>query len=199
MLAVGLATPAFAQQTGISDAQTSLQLRQQSQQFAQQLQDAINRKDAQAAANLFSRDGFLSTRGGTATGRLQIEQVLQDQFRQTPSLIARLNVERVQSIGTGGDAAWSEGTWTGTSAETLPPGESLEAQGPRERGAVTSAQEREGIESGPSASGYWLSVINREGGEWKIRVLMSNLTTVSTQTFTGTSAPPVPVTPRNRE
>lgn len=107
-LAAALALPAAAQQQPSPQDQ---QARQQLEQDAKAWQEAYNKKDAHALAEMYAPDAVLSAGNHTATGREAIERSLETEFQQGPLANLVITVERAQSLGP--DHSWATGTWRG--------------------------------------------------------------------------------------
>ena len=114
--------------------------------------DALDKNDAAAVAANFTEDGVLVTPDGTVFGREAIEKYYADLFQkqkvQLSNNLAPVDEDSPHIIGTAGNEMWATGKWSATV---------------------------KGQNFGPvEAKGYW-SVI-REGDDWKIRMLTSNVT-----------------------
>jgi len=145
-LAIGLALPTFAQQTNTPDPQ----LRQRLIDLIKKHGDAINKNDAAAVAALFTEDAVIVEQEGPTFGRKAIEKLWADRFQKVhfSDLADTLDEDSPHIIGTDGKELWATGGWSATI---------------------------KGENFGPiQIKGFW-SVI-REGDDWKIRMLTSNVT-----------------------
>ena len=145
-LAIGLALPTFAQQTNTPDPQ----LRQRLFDLIKKHGDAINKNDAAAVAALFTEDAVIVEQEGPTFGRKAIEKLWADRFQKVhfSDLADTLDEDSPHIIGTDGKELWATGGWSATI---------------------------KGENFGPiQIKGFW-SVI-REGDDWKIRMLTSNVT-----------------------
>jgi len=145
-LAIGLALPTFAQQTNTPDPQ----LRQRLFDLIKKHGDAINKNDAAAVAALFTEDAVIVEQEGPTFGRKAIEKLWADRFQKVhfSDLADTLAEDSPHIIGTDGKELWATGGWSATI---------------------------KGENFGPiQIKGFW-SVI-REGDDWKIRMLTSNVT-----------------------
>jgi uncharacterized protein (TIGR02246 family) len=145
-LAISFAVPTFAQQTNTPDPQ----LRQRLVEVIKKHGDAMNNNDAAAAAACFTEDAVYVTDRGPVNGREAIEKWYADLFQKVhfSDHIITIDQDAPHIIGTDGKEMWATGGWS-----TIIKGENF----------------------GPTQiKGYW-SVI-REGDDWKIRMLTSNIT-----------------------
>jgi uncharacterized protein (TIGR02246 family) len=145
-LAISFALPTFAQQTNKPDPK----LRERLVALIQKHNDAINNNDAGAVAALYTEDAVLVEQGGPAFGREAIEKLWADRFQKVhfSDLVSTVDDDCPHIIGTDGKEVWATGTWSATI---------------------------KGEKFGPTPiKGYW-SVI-REGDDWKIRMLTTNVT-----------------------
>ena len=145
-LAIDLALPTFAQQTNTPDPQ----LRQRLFDLIKKHGDAINKNDAAAVAALFTEDAVIVEQEGPTFGRKAIEKLWADRFQKVhfSDLADTLDEDSPHIIGTDGKELWATGGWSATI---------------------------KGENFGPiQIKGFW-SVI-REGDDWKIRMLTSNVT-----------------------
>ena len=110
---------------------------------------AVEKKDPAAIAALFTEDGTLLAANGAppVSGRSEIEKAYAGLFKAGFDHVT-LTVSQGEMLGEG--AAWTQGdfAWTG-------------------RGQNGEVMERKG---------RWLAVIVRDGGDWKKRILATNLT-----------------------
>jgi uncharacterized protein (TIGR02246 family) len=145
-LAISFAVPTFAQQTNIPNPQ----LRQRLVDVIKKHGDAMNNNDATAAAACFTEDAVYVTDSGPINGREAIEKWYAGLFHKVhfSDHIITIDEDSPHIIGTDGKEMWATGGWS-----TIIKGENF----------------------GPTQiKGYW-SVI-REGDDWKIRMLTSNIT-----------------------
>ncbi len=144
-LTISFALPAFAQQTNTPDPQ----LRQKLLDVIAKHADAMNKNDAAAAAACFTQDGVYVTDRGPINGREAIEKWYADLFQnvQFSNHVITVDPDCPHAIGTAGNQMWATGGWS---------------------------TDIKGKDFGPTQiKGYW-SVI-REGDDWKIRMLTSNI------------------------
>jgi uncharacterized protein (TIGR02246 family) len=145
-LAISFALPAFAQQTNTPDPQ----LRQKLLDVIAKHADAMNKNDAAAAAACFTQDGVYVTDRGPINGREAIEKWYANLFQnvQFSNHVITVDPDSPHAIGTAGNQMWATGGWS---------------------------TDIKGKDFAPTQiKGYW-SVI-REGDDWKIRMLTSNIT-----------------------
>jgi uncharacterized protein (TIGR02246 family) len=150
-MAIGFAVPTFAQQTNTPDPQ----LRQQLIAAIQKHADAMNSNDAAAAAACFTEDGVYVTDRGPINGRKAIEKWYADLFQKLhfSDHVITVDQDSPYSMGPNSKQMWAAGAWSSTI---------------------------KGENFGPTQiKGYW-SVI-REGDDWKIRMLCSNITPAETK------------------
>ena len=145
-LAICFASPTFAQQTNTPDAQ----LRQKLVDAIKKHTDALDKNDAAAVAANFTEDAVSVEQDGTTFGREAIEKLWADRFQKVHFSNNQVTVDKDSPhiTGTDGKGMWATGAWSATIK-----GENF---GPTE------------------IKGYW-SVI-REGDDWNIRMLCSNVT-----------------------
>jgi uncharacterized protein (TIGR02246 family) len=159
-LAIGFALPTFAQQTNTPDPQ----LRQTLIAVIAKHADAMNKNDAAAAAALFTEDAVYVTDRGPVNGRQAIEKWYADLFQNVhfSDHVITVDQDSPHNISTAGkQMLWATGGWS------------------------TAIQ---GKDWGPKQiKGYW-SVI-REGDDWKIRMLTSNITPEPAATPSPTTTP----------
>jgi len=149
-LAISFALPTFAQQINTPDPQ----LRQRLVDVIKKHGDAMNNNDATAAAACFTEDAVYVTDRGPVSGREAIEKWYADLFQKVhfSDHIITIDQDSPHIIGTDGKEMWATGGWSTTI---------------------------KGENFGPTQiKGYW-SVI-REGDDWKIRMLTSNITPAPT-------------------
>jgi uncharacterized protein (TIGR02246 family) len=150
-LAISFALPTFAQQKETVDPQ----LRQQFIAAIQKHADAMNSNDAAAAAACFTEDGVYVTDRGPITGREALEKWYADLFQKVHFSDHIITIDQDSPHGMGPDSKqmWATGAWSSTI---------------------------KGENFGPiQIKGYW-SVV-REGDDWKIRMLCSNITPAETK------------------
>jgi uncharacterized protein (TIGR02246 family) len=144
-LAISLGLPAFAQQANTPDPQ----MRQRLVEVIKKHGDAMNANDADVAAACFTEDAVYVTDTGPVNGREAIKKRYADLFQkvQFSDHIITIDQDSPHVIGTDGKQMWATGGWS---------------------------TDIRGENFGPTKiKGYW-SVI-REGDDWKIRMLTSNV------------------------
>jgi uncharacterized protein (TIGR02246 family) len=146
-LLIGLSMPAFAQENGTPDPQIAEQLNALEQKFT----EAMNNNDAAAVAALFTEDAVLVRPEGPIYGRRAIEKWYGELFRKWrfSDHSAKRDPYSPHLIGTDGKEVWSNGEFALT----------FQA----ENGPFITKQ-----------TGYWSSIIVREGDVWKDRMLTYN-------------------------
>jgi uncharacterized protein (TIGR02246 family) len=112
--------------------------------------DALDKNDAAAVAANFTEDAVSVEQDGTSFGREAIQKVWADRFQKVhfSNNVATVDEDSPHVIGTDGKQMWATGAWSATIKG--------ENWGPTE------------------IKGFW-SVI-REGPDWNIRMLTSNVT-----------------------
>src|SRR5258708_27324482 len=160
-LAISFALPTFAQQTNTPDPQ----LRERLITRIKAHTDALDKNDAAAVAANFTEDAVNVEQDGPTFGREAIEKLWADRFQKVhfSNNLVTVDEDSPHIIGTDGKQMWATGGWSAT------------IQGPN----LDPTQ----------IKGYW-SVI-REGDDWKIRMLTSNVTPAPAAT---TSPPTTPTT-----
>jgi uncharacterized protein (TIGR02246 family) len=144
-LAISLGVPAFAQQTNTPDPL----LRQRLADVIKKHAVAMNNNDAAAAAASFTEDAVYVTDRGPIIGRGAIQKWYADLFQKLhfSDHVITIDPDSPHVLGTDGKQMWATGGWSTTiQGENLAP---------------------------TPIKGYW-SVI-REGDDWKIRMIMSNV------------------------
>jgi uncharacterized protein (TIGR02246 family) len=144
-LAISFALPSFAQETNTPDPQ----MRQRLVEVIKKHGDAMNANDADAAAASFTEDAVYVTDTGPVNGREAIKKWYADLFQKVhfSDHIITIDQDSPHVIGTDGKQMWATGGWS---------------------------TDIKGENFGPTKiKGYW-SVI-REGDDWKIRMLTSNV------------------------
>jgi ketosteroid isomerase-like protein len=144
-----LILPTFGQQTNPPDPQ----LRRQLLAFATKFEEAWNHNDAAAVAALFTKDAVLVEQAGPVYGQDAIQKHYADLFQNvhfSNNLITYNDPECPHVIGTDGNETWENGEWSMT--YQVKGGDPLEIKG------------------------YHASIAVREGGVWKKRMLISNVT-----------------------
>ena len=147
LLSFVLAT--FAQQANTPD----LQLRQQLLALAKKFEEAWNNNDSAALAELFTKDAVLVEQAGPVYGREAIEKHYADLFQNvhfSNNLITYNDPDSPHIIGTDGNETWENGEWSMTYQ--------VKGSDPLE------------------IKGYHASIAVCEGGVWKKRMLISNIT-----------------------
>ena len=147
-LAISFAVPAFTQQTNTPDPQ----LRQEIVALTKKFDDAYNNNDPAALAALYTEDAVLVTDRGPINGREAIAKFFVDQFQKVhfSNALTTVDQDSPHIIGTAGNELWETARWS----QTL-----------------------KGQDFGPiQLSGYVASIAVREGGVWKKRMLIWNIT-----------------------
>ena len=155
-LAISFALPTFAQQTNTPDPQ----IRQQLVALVQKFDDAYNNNDPAALVALYTEDAVLVTDTGQIYGREAIEKYFVEQFQKVhfSNAISTLDQSSPHILGTAGNEVWETGAWT----QTL-----------------------KGETFGPlQLKGYHSSIAVLDGGVWKKRLLMWNITPAPATTKT---------------
>jgi ketosteroid isomerase-like protein len=145
-LAISFALPAFAQQANTPDPQ----LREKLIAAIKKHTDALDKNDAAAVAANFTEDGVSVEQDGPTFGRDSIQKLWTERFQnvQLSNNHVTVDEDSPHLIGTDGKQMWATGAWTAT----------IQGQG-----------------WGPKdIKGYWTVI--REGDDWKIRNLTSNVT-----------------------
>ena len=145
-LAISFALPTFAQQTNTPDPQ----LRERYVALVKKYDEAANKNDAAAVAALYTEDAVFVTDTGPIYGREAIEKHYADDYQKMhiSNHLITVDQDSPHMIGTDGKELWATGAWSATiKGENFDP---------------------------IDIKGYW-SVI-REGDDWKIRMLTSNVT-----------------------
>jgi uncharacterized protein (TIGR02246 family) len=145
-LAIGSALPTFAQKTNMPDPQ----LRERLITRIKAHTDALDKNDAAAVAANFTEDAVNVEQEGPTFGREAIEKLWADRFQKAhfSNNLVTVDQDSPHVIGSDGKQMWATGGWSATI---------------------------QGQNFGPTQiKGFW-SVI-REGDDWKIRMLTSNVT-----------------------
>ena len=158
-LAISFALPTFAQQTKKPDPQSRERLITRIKAHT----DALDKNDAAAVAANFTEDAVSVEQDGTSFGRAAIEKLWADRFQKVHLSNNQVTVDEDSPhiMGTDGKQMWATGAWSATIK-----GESF---GPTD------------------IKGFW-SVI-REGDDWNIRMLCSNVTPQPAATPSPTASP----------
>jgi ketosteroid isomerase-like protein len=146
--AISLALPTFAQQTNTPDPQTIQKIRTLSKAY----DEAVSNNDAAAVAALFTEDAVFVSDRGPIHGRQSIENWYAGVFQvwHPRNHIGKPDGNTPHIIGTAGSEAWETGEWSETG---------------------------EGKAGRPiQIKGYWSTIDIREGDNWKIGMLIYNLT-----------------------
>jgi ketosteroid isomerase-like protein len=154
--------PTFAQQPNTPDPQ----LRRQLLALAKKFEEAWNNNDAAALAALFTKDAILVEQAGPVHGREAIEKHYTDLFQNvhfSNNLITYNDPDSPHIIGTDGNETWENGEWRMT----------YQVKG------------RDPLQ----IKGYHASIAVREGGVWKKRMLISNITLAPAVTSSSTGTP----------
>jgi ketosteroid isomerase-like protein len=157
--ALSLALPTFAQQTNKPDPQSRERLITRIKAHT----DALDKNDAAAVAANFTEDAVNVEQDGTTFGRAAIEKLWADRFQKIHLSNNRVTVDEDSPhiMGTDGKQMWATGAWSATI---------------------------QGENFGPTQiKGYW-SVI-REGDDWNIRMLCSNVTPPPAAAASPTASP----------
>jgi ketosteroid isomerase-like protein len=155
-LAISFAVPTIAQQTNTPDPQ----LRERLITRIKAHTDALDKNDAAAVAANFTEDAVNVEQDGPTFGREAIEKLWADRFQKVhfSNNLVTVDEDSPHIIGTDGKQMWATGGWSATI---------------------------QGQNFGPTQiKGYW-SVI-REGDDWKIRMLTSNVTPAPAATTAAT-------------
>ena len=160
-LAISFALPTYAQQKDLADPQTT----QKILALIEALNEAQNNNDAAAIAAFFTRDGVFVTLEGPIIGRQAIQKWFTDlyQWWHAKNSIHKVDGNVVHSIGTTGNELWATGEWSET--------------GQGKTGEPTPVK------------GYWGIIYTRQGDDWKIRMLTSNVTPPPAATLSPTTTP----------
>jgi uncharacterized protein (TIGR02246 family) len=145
-LAISFAVPSFAQQTDKPDPQ----LRQRLIEVIRKHDDAINHNDADAVAALYTEDAISLEQTGPVFGREAIRKRWADRFQkvQFSDFTDTVDEDSPHIIGKDSKEVWATGGWSGTI---------------------------KGENFGPTQIKGFFSVL-REGDDWKIRLLTTNVT-----------------------
>jgi uncharacterized protein (TIGR02246 family) len=136
------------------------QLRQRLEAVIKKHTDALDKNDATAVAANFTEDAVNVEQDGTTFGRAAIEKLWADRFQEVHFSNDRVTVDEDSPHIIGKDM-WATGAWSATI---------------------------QGKNFGPTQiKGYW-SVI-REGDDWNIRMLCSNVTPAPAATPSPTASP----------
>ena len=152
-LAISLALPTFAQQTNAPDPQTSEKILAIGKAYEKE----VNKNDAGGISDLFTEDAVLLTDRGLVNGRKAIEKWYTDLFKgwHPKKLIIKFDGNAPNLIGTAGNVLWATGEFSETG---------------------------QGNTGGPiQLKGDWSAIYNREGHDWKIRMLTTNVTPAQTK------------------
>jgi ketosteroid isomerase-like protein len=158
-LAISFALPTFAQQTNTPDPQ----LRQRLVALIKKYDEVFNKNEASALAAFFTEDAVFVTDAGPIYGREAIVKHFADLFQNVhfSNHLGKPDEYSPHIIGTDGKEVWATGSWSGTI---------------------------KGENFGPTQiKGFW-SVL-REGDDWKIRMLTTNVTPAPAATPSPTTSP----------
>jgi uncharacterized protein (TIGR02246 family) len=147
-LAISFAAPTFAQRTNAPDPQTSEKILA----IGKAYEEGEDNNDPAAIAALFTEDAVFVTDRGPVNGRKAIETWYTDLFKgwHPKNLIIKFDGNAPNSIGTADNVLWATGEFSETG---------------------------QGNTGGPiQLKGYWSAIYNREGDDWKLRMLTTNLT-----------------------
>jgi uncharacterized protein (TIGR02246 family) len=145
-LAIGFAVPTFTQQTNTPDPQ----LRQRLVALIKNYDEVFNKNDAAALAVFFTEDAVFVTETGPIYGREAIVKHFADLFPKVhfSDHVGKADEYSPHIIDTAGNKMWATGGWSATI---------------------------KGENFGPKQIKGFFSVI-REGDDWKIRMLTTNVT-----------------------
>jgi uncharacterized protein (TIGR02246 family) len=145
-LAIGFTVQTLAQQKDTVDPQIIEQLAALPKKFAA----AFNNNDGAALAALYAEDAVLATDSGPIYGREAIEKFYVDLFKQVHFSNQVAKPYSPHIIGTTGNDMWWNGEWSNTI---------------------------KGDNWGPiDQKGYFANILVREGGDWKVRLDIFNVT-----------------------
>ena len=159
-LAVSFALPTYAQQTNTPDPK----LRERFIPRFKALTDALDKNDAAAMAACFTEDASLMTHYGRLSGREAIEQWYAELFKEVQSSNNLITVDEdsPHTLGTAGNELWGTGNWS---------------------------QTVKGKNGSTEVKGSWSAIQIREGDDWKIRMLTTNVTSAPAATSSPTASP----------
>jgi uncharacterized protein (TIGR02246 family) len=160
-MAISFALPTFAQEKDTVDPQTT----QKILAIGKAYEEGENNNDAAAIAALFTEDAVFMTDRGPVNGRQAIEKWYTDHFKgwHPKNFIIKFDGNAPHLIGTAGNELWATGEWNDAG---------------------------QGNTGGPiQVKGYWSVIYNREGDDWKIRMLCSNVTPPPAATPSPTASP----------
>jgi len=143
---ISFASPTFAQEKESVDPQ----LRRVADALSKKFDEAYDKNDAAAVAELFTEDAVLITPQGPIYGREAIEKHYLDVFQKVhfSNHSAKPDQYAPHIIGAAGNEMWWNGEWNVTI---------------------------QGQTGGPTQlKGYWASIVVREGDVWKDRMQISN-------------------------
>ncbi|HYZ71576.1 MAG TPA: DUF4440 domain-containing protein, partial [Chthoniobacterales bacterium] len=121
--------------------------------------------NAAAIAALFTDNAVFVTDRGPVNGRQAIEKWYTDLFKgwHPKSHITKFDGSAPHLMGTAANELWATGEWSDTG---------------------------QGNTGGPiQIKGYWAAIYNREGDDWKLRMLAYNLTPVPAAAASQTASP----------
>jgi uncharacterized protein (TIGR02246 family) len=145
VFAVGLVTPAFAQQKATTSEQ---EVRQGIEALCKKYDEAFNKHDVAAVVSTFMPDAIIMPEGPMLSGTQAIAKSYEDFFKNAnPNPDHLIKVVQVKALTD--NAAWVVGEWS----VTVP-------------GANNTAQQ---------LHGNWGAVEEREGGQWRGRMLTWNM------------------------
>jgi ketosteroid isomerase-like protein len=135
-----------------SNTTTDPQITQKVRVLSRAFDDAVNNNDAAAVAALFTEDGVLVSDRGRIHGRKAIENWYSGVFQawHPRNHIGTPDGNDPHASCFSGDEAWETGEWSET--EQARPGRPIQSRG------------------------YWSTVYIREGADWKIGMLIYNVT-----------------------
>ena len=160
-LAISFTVPTVAQQTDTPDPQTSQKILAIGKAF----DEGENNNNAAAIAALFTDNAVFVTDRGPVNGRQAIEKWYTELYQgwHPKNHITKFDGNAPHLIGTAGDELWATGEWSDTG---------------------------QGNTGGPiQIKGYWAAIYNREGDDWKLRMLAYNLTAAPAAAASPTASP----------
>jgi ketosteroid isomerase-like protein len=146
-LAISFALRTHAQQTNTPNPK----LRELFISTFQTLAGALNKNDAAAVAGCFTEDASLLTQYGRFSGRQAIEHWYAEVFKQVQSSnnLISIDEDSPHTLGKAGGELLGTGTWS---------------------------QTIKGQNGSTEVKGSWSAIAIREGDDWKIRMLTTNVT-----------------------
>ena len=160
-LAISFALPTFAQQKDAPDAQTT----QKILAIAKAYEEGESKNDPAAIAALFTEDAIFVANTGPVNGRQAIQNWYTELYKgwHPKNFMIKFDGDAPHLIGTDGNTLWATGEWSET--------------GQGKTGEPTPVK------------GYWGIIYTRQGDDWKIRMLTSNVTPPPAATLSPTTTP----------